>query len=235
MSAGKQDLEFPGFPVGLLPFLDELASNNQRPWFLEHKQRYENLVSNPALDFIAAMAGPLADISKHFEAIPRRSGGSLMRIYRDTRFGRDKTPYKTNLGIQFRHVRARDIHAPGFYLHIEPAEVFVGVGCWRPDRQALARIRQRIAAKPEYWQAMERDKTFAGEFSFSGDSLKRAPRGFDPEHPLIETLKRKDFIALKHFPARDIESPAFFESVSESFRKGLPLMRFLCDALELKM
>lgn len=235
MSAGKQGPEFPGFPAGMLLFLDELANNNHRPWFQENKQRYQDLVANPALDFIAAMAEPLADISKHFEAIPRRSGGSLMRVYRDTRFGPDKTPYKTNVGIQFRHVLARDIHAPGFYLHMEPAEVFVGVGSWRPDRGALAKIRQRIAEKPKYWQALEQDKVFAGEFDFSGDSLKRAPRGFDPEHPLIETLKRKDFIALKHFPARDIESPMFFEAVSASFRNGLPLMRFLCDALELKI
>ena len=233
MAATKRDQIFGGFPEGMLTFLDQLASHNHRAWFTENKSRYQELVSNPSLDFIAAMAEPLAALSRRFEAIPRRTGGSLMRVYRDTRFSRDKTPYKTNVGIQFRHVLAKDVHAPGFYLHIEPAEVFVGVGSWRPDRDALAKIRRRIADKPKYWQAVECDRAFSGEFSFTGESLQRAPRGFDPEHPLIETLKRKDFIALKHFPASDISDPAFLPAVSSSFRKGLPLMRFLCDALEL--
>ena len=132
---------FPGFPQGALPFLEELSANNNRDWFAENKDRYEELVRNPALDFIGAMGPYLERLSKRFEAIPKRSGGSMMRPYRDTRFAKDKTPYKTNVGIQFRHALGRDIHAPGFYVHIEPHDVFVGVGSWRPDSAALVKIR----------------------------------------------------------------------------------------------
>ena len=96
-------MSFNGFDPSILGFLDELAQNNERDWFAENKDRYERLVREPALDFIVAM-GPLLDrIAPQFEAVAKKMGGSLMRVFRDTRFGRDKTPYKTNVGIQFRH------------------------------------------------------------------------------------------------------------------------------------
>ena len=95
-------MPFKGFDPSILGFLDELAQNNERDWFIENKDRYERLVREPALDFIVAM-GPLLDrIAPEFEAVAKKMGGSLMRVFRDTRFGRDKTPYKTNVGIQFR-------------------------------------------------------------------------------------------------------------------------------------
>ena len=223
---------FPGFPATLLPFLEELSANNNRDWFADNKARYEELVLDPALDFIAAMGPHLTKISNRFEAIPRRSGGSLMRVYRDTRFAKDKTPYKTNVGIQFRHVQARDIHAPGFYVHIEPHDVFVGVGSWRPDSPSLAKIRRRIADKPDLWRQVASTRKFKRHFEFVGDSLKRPPRGFDRDHPLIDVLKCKDFIAIKRLEEGDIESSQFFDSVVKRFRDGQPLMQFLCDALE---
>jgi uncharacterized protein (TIGR02453 family) len=226
--------DFKSFPKGLLPFLGDLSANNNRDWFADNKHRYEDLVLNPALDFIGAMGPHLEKISTRFEAIPKRSGGSLMRVYRDTRFGKDKTPYKTNVGIQFRHVLGKDIHAPGFYVHIEPHEVFVGVGSWRPDSTSLAKIRTRIAEKPDLWKRVEGNRKFRKHYEFGGDRLKKPPRGYDRDHPLIEVLKRKDFIALKYLDERDIESDDFIDTIFERFRDGLPLMRFLCDALELQ-
>lgn len=224
---------FQGFPGGLLPFLEELSANNNRDWFAVNKPRYEELVSNPALDFIGAMSAPLAKLSTRFEAIPKRSGGSLMRVYRDTRFSKDKTPYKTNVGIQFRHVLGKDIHAPGFYVHIEPHDVFIGVGSWRPDSASLAKIRCRIAEKPDLWRQVVSNKSIKRHFEFVGDTLIRPPRGFDRDHPLIDVLKRKDFIAIKRLEESDIESSQFFNNVVKRFRDGLPLMQFLCAALEI--
>ena len=125
-------------------FLSSLALNNNRVWFEENKQRYEDAVRTPALRFIDDIAVELAAISPHFLAIPKKVGGSLMRVYRDTRFSKDKRPYKTNIGIHFRHEVGKDVHAPGFYLHIAPGECFVGVGVWRPDSRALAKIRDAI-------------------------------------------------------------------------------------------
>ncbi|MGI9257968.1 MAG: DUF2461 domain-containing protein, partial [Gammaproteobacteria bacterium] len=128
---------FAGFPAQTAKFLTELANNNARDWFNVNKQRYEDHVLEPALTFINAMEPRIEKISPHFLAVAKRTGGSLMRVYRDTRFSKDKTPYKTNIGIQFRHELGKDVHAPGFYLHIQPKNCFLGAGIWRPDSDAL--------------------------------------------------------------------------------------------------
>ena len=94
-------------------FLEELKANNNREWFKEHKSRYEEEVLDVALRFIISMQEPLAEIAPRFTAVPTRVGGSLMRVYRDTRFSKNKLPYKTNIGIQFRHEQAKDVHSPG--------------------------------------------------------------------------------------------------------------------------
>ena len=133
-----------GFTPATIRFLTELRNNNNRDWFNANKHRYENDVVAPSLNFITVMDARLKKISPHFRAIPKKTGGSLMRVYRDTRFAKDKTPYKTNIGIQFRHELGKDVHAPGFYVHVEPNQVFLGVGIWRPDPKALGKIRGEI-------------------------------------------------------------------------------------------
>jgi uncharacterized protein (TIGR02453 family) len=128
-----------GFDKASIDFLEQLAANNEREWFRQNKARYEEQVLDVALTFIQSMQEPLARIAPHFTAIPQRVGGSLMRVYRDTRFSKNKLPYKTNIGIQFRHQQAKDVHSPGYYVHIDPERVFVGVGMWRPDADSLRR------------------------------------------------------------------------------------------------
>jgi len=214
-------------------FLNRLAKNNNRDWFSEHKDDYEEMVREPALSFIADMSDDLADISPHFLAVPKKVGGSLMRVHRDVRFGKDKRPYKTNVGIQFRHVMGKDVHAPGFYLHIEPGECFVGVGIWRPDADALGKIRERISLFPKQWVTASQDKIFKKQFAFVGDALQRPPRGYDKEHPQIEDLKRKDFIALCPLTEKTITSARLKSHTLERFKNAEPLMKFLCKALEL--
>ena len=130
---------FAGFEQATLDFLRALEANNDREWFAENKTRYEEQVLDVALRFIQAMQAPLADFAPHFVALPTRVGGSLMRVYRDTRFSKNKLPYKTNIGIQFRHEDAKDVHAPGYYVHIEPDDVFVGAGMWRPPSGSAAK------------------------------------------------------------------------------------------------
>jgi uncharacterized protein (TIGR02453 family) len=156
-----------------LKFLNELKRNNNRDWFNENKQRYEEEVLDVALRFIQSMQDPLAEIAPRFTAIPKRMGGSLMRVYRDTRFSKNKTPYKTNIGIQFRHEQAKDVHAPGYYVHIDPDQVFLGAGMWRPASDALRGIRERIATKPAEWERTRDDKGFRRHFHLGGDSLSR--------------------------------------------------------------
>ena len=218
-----------------LTFLRELRNNNNRDWFTENKTRYEEDVLDPALHFIQSMQAPLADIAPHFTAVPTRIGGSLMRVYRDTRFSKNKLPYKTNIGIQFRHERAKDVHSPGYYVHIDPDEVFLGVGMWRPDSGPLRQIRERIAARGGEWQRATGSAGFRRYFSLGGESLLRPPRGFDKEHPLIDDIKRKSFIAVRSMDVEDCLKPQFQRSVEASFRQATPYMEFLCAAAGVKL
>jgi uncharacterized protein (TIGR02453 family) len=222
---------FKGFSPSLIGFLSELAENNNREWFMANKPRYESEVLAPALDFIAAMEEPLAKIAPHFVAIPRRMGGSLMRVYRDTRFSRNKTPYKTNVGIQFRHELGKDAHAPGFYFHIDPDSIFVGAGSWRPASDALFNIRTLIAEQPKKWLEARNARSFRKHYRLGGDSLKRPPRGFDGEHPQIDDIRRKDFIAIKELDRSFLAGDDVIMQVSEFFAAARPYMRFLCKAI----
>ena len=215
-------------------FLSSLSENNTREWFEQHKQDYEDLVRSPALDFITDMGNELPAISKHFRALPKKVGGSLMRVQRDTRFSPDKTPYKTNIGIHFRHEVGKDVHAPGYYVHIEPGECFVGVGLWRPDADALFRIRDAIAKNGEAWVKARDDRNFRKYFSLEGDALANAPRGFAKDHPLAEDLKRKDFIGLAALSNANVTSGDLRALVMERFKQAGPMMRFLCGALGLR-
>ncbi|OIO61101.1 MAG: TIGR02453 family protein [Alphaproteobacteria bacterium CG_4_10_14_0_2_um_filter_63_37] len=224
---------FPGFPPATIEFLADLTLNNHREWFTAHKKQFEQVVQNPALDFIAAMGPVFERIAPHYEAIPKKVGGSLLRIYRDTRFSKDKTPYKTNVGIHMQHRDHRDIHAPGYYLHLAPDGCFLGVGIWHPEAEPLAQIRAAIAEQPQAWIAA-RDALTGSGWQMEGDSLKRPPKGFAADHPLIEDLKRKDFLGLYPLRFEEVTQPDFVAQVETRYAQGDSLMRFLCAALELR-
>jgi uncharacterized protein (TIGR02453 family) len=217
----------------LFTFFRELRENNNREWFQANKSRYEQQVREPLLQFITDFGLRLAEISPHYVADARRSGGSLFRIYRDVRFSKDKTPYKTAAGIQFRHESGKDVHAPGFYLHLEPDNVFAGTGIWHPDTQTLTHIRDTIVENPTRWQAIISVEDFRSNFELEGDSLKRAPKGYDPDHPLIEDLKRKDFVAGKAMAEVDARAPDFIDRFAEVCRLGAPFAEFLTRAVGL--
>ena len=217
--------------AALFDFLRDLRDNNDREWFAANKGRYLADVRDPMLDFIEAFAAPLAEISPHFVADPRANGGSLFRIYRDTRFSRDKTPYKTNVGAHFRHAAGKDAHAPGFYLHLEPDMCFAGCGIWRPDTPTVTRIREAIDERQENWTRITTARTFIRTFELAGESLKRPPRGYDADHPLVEDLKRKDFIATTSFPESQVLEDDFLEWFAGTARTGAPLVEFLSNAV----
>lgn len=222
---------YASFGPETIRFLKQLSANNNREWFKENKSRYEEDVLDVALRFIQSMQDPLADIAPHFTASPTRMGGSLMRVYRDTRFSKNKTPYKTNIGIQFRHEQAKDVHSPGYYVHIDPEQVFVGVGMWRPDPDSLRGIRERIAAKPAEWKRVTGDRSFKRQFKLGGESLQRPPRGFDKDHECIDDIRRKSFIAVRELEVKDCLKPQFQRTVESSFKTAEPYMRFLCKAV----
>jgi uncharacterized protein (TIGR02453 family) len=219
------------FTPALFNFLNDLAANNDRKWFNANKDHYIETVQEPALDFITDCGPRLKAISPHFVADSRVQGGSLFRIYRDTRFAADKTLYKTNTGMQFRHERAKDAHAPGFYLHLQPRECFMGVGLWRPETKVAYEIRDAIADDSDAWIKVTRGKQFTATYHLGGDSLIRPPRGYDAEHPLIDDLKRKDFIASARLTQKTITSPDFIDTFDKLCRDASSFMAFLCHAV----
>jgi len=221
------------FGPGLVEFLAGLERHNDRDWFAKNKQRYEREVREPALEFIRAMAPHVERISPHLVASDRKVGGSMMRIHRDVRFGLDKRPYKTNLGIQFRHEAGRDVHAPGLYFHVEPQNVFLGAGMWRPDASALGSVRCAIDEDPSGWKRVRDGKRFRADWQLSGDSLKRPPRGYGAEHPLIDDLKRKEFIATCSLTRREIESRDVARCVATRFAGARGYLGWLAEAVGL--
>jgi uncharacterized protein (TIGR02453 family) len=222
---------FTGFPRDAFQFLAELALNNEREWFVANKDRYEQNIREPALAFIRAMRPKLAKISSHFMAVDKKVGGSLMRIHRDVRFAKDKSPYKTNVGIHFRHVDEDNVHAPGFYVHVSPESCFVGIGMWGPEPPALAKIRARIDQDPKAWKKATGTPKFVQAFKREGESLKRPPKGFADDHPLVEDLKRKHHIATANIEPKHLQDGKAVDRLATLFSLGSEYIRFQCQAL----
>lgn len=218
------------FGPGLFDFLHDLAAHNDRGWFQAHQERYDAEVKGPLLRLIGDFGPALHGISPRFIADPRPAGGSMFRIYRDTRFSKDKRPYKTNVAAHFRHRDGtRDVHAPGFYLHLEPGQSMGGGGLWHPDAVALKGVRDRIVGRAREWREV-RDNGIPIE----GDALKRVPAGFDAAHPFVDDLKRKDFYTMTRFSENEVCAPNFMERYLEACRKAAPLVAFLTKAVGLR-
>lgn len=230
LSGSPGPAAFRGFSPDTFAFLDALAFNNERSWFEAHRADYEFLVREPALALIRDMERVIKGISPHYVAEAKKLGGSLMRVYRDTRFGADKTPYKTNVGIQFRHEAHRDVHAPGFYVHLATDGCFIGAGSWRPEPADLARIRARIdERRKDYLQGVE--KGSRESMVPAGDSLVRVPRGFPQDHPLGADLKRKDFLLSCDLDPDLYLSEGLVGILRDKFSAAAPYMAFLCAAV----
>jgi uncharacterized protein (TIGR02453 family) len=222
------------FTPATLTFFRQLAKNNRREWFEANKERFERDVREPFQTLIADLAAPLAKISPHFVADPRKQGGSLFRLHRDTRFSNDKTPYKTWSGARFFHQRSRQVPAPSFYLHIGPDECFVGGGIWHPEADTLKKLRSFLEENPAAWIKATRSRAFAARYEFWGESLTRPPRGFDPAHPLIDDLKRKNLAAGTGLGEDDVLSERLHGLVVEHFKGLAPMIDYLCAALDLE-
>lgn len=216
------------FTAALFEFLVQLKAHNSRDWFGKNTDRFEADVRDPMLQFIADLGPRLRRISPHLTADARPVGGSMFRIYRDIRFSRDKSPYKTHIGAHFSHVRAgRDVHAPGFYLHLEPGRSAGGGGLWHPDGSTLAKIRSRIVARAGDWGSLRKD------IEVEGEALKRVPPGYDPGHPHAADLKLKDLYVMESFSDREVTGRDFMDRYIDVCRRTSPLMRFLTAALDL--
>jgi uncharacterized protein (TIGR02453 family) len=216
-----------------LRFLADLRTHNEKPWFEANKERFEAGLREPGLRLVADLEPVLKKISKHFVADAKPNGGSMSRIYRDTRFSKDKSPYKTALFFHFGHARGTEDATPAFYFHIEPGGSTVGGGIWHPATPLLEKIRRAIVKSPSAWDKAKGKSGVGAACSMGGEMLKKVPRGYDPEDPNAEDLKRKDFGV--HQPAADtlVTSPTLPAELGKRFAAAAPVLAFLCEAVGL--
>ena len=215
------------FSPALFAFLRALKAHNDREWFQANRDRYVEDVEAPTLRFIRDLAPHLSAMSPAFVDDPKRTGGSMYRIYRDTRFSADKSPYKTHVAASFPHKERKTAPSvPGFYLHLEPGDCMGGGGIYHPDMPTLTRIRLSIASDGKAWGEVKRTG-----LEIQGDSLTRAPTGFDPSHRFIDDLRRKDLYAMVSFSQREVCAADFLDRYVESCRTVMPLVSFLTRAL----
>lgn len=171
----------------------------------------------------------MAKVSKHIRVDAKVVGGSITRMNRDTRFSKDKSPYKASIGARFMLRGAGDAML-GYYLSLEPGDCRAYTGIWEPEGPALTAIRERIMSKPKEWQAAA-GPAFRKRFEFDGESLKRPPKGVPEDHPFLADLKRKSFAAYATFEEKDVCSVGFMDTYVETCADGAPVMRFVCDAI----
>lgn len=183
--------------------------------------------------FITGVAPHLKRVSPFYKADPKPHGGSMFRIYRDTRFSADKSPYKTHAACHFRHQAGRDAHAPGFYVHLATDGISIGGGVWRPPSKQLSQIRDFILDNPGAWQQLSGSEDVQQMGGVQGDSLKRPPRGYDANDRHIEDLKRKSFFLMARFEPELALSTELVDEAARVFKKVGKLNHFINDALEL--
>jgi len=221
------------FGPDLLRFLKELKLHNDRDWFLANQRRYENDVRAPFLRLIADLAPGLKKISPNFIADPSPNRGSLMRIYRDIRFSKDKSPYKTYAAAHFWHAKGKAGAAPAYYLHLEPGNSVIGGGIWQPEPKALKKIRDKIAGDPKRWGRATTGGALGSTCRMAAGSLKRPPAGYEPAHPFIDDIKRKDFAISTPMTDQEITGDDFLDLVLQRLRATAPFVQFLSNAVGL--
>ncbi len=229
------DGDFTGFGKGLQRFFAELEANNSRDWFQANKARYEADVREPARAFVRAMAPRLASISKHFVANDKKVGGSMMRINRDVRFSKDKSPYNTNVSMRFLHDDKSCPAGVGYYFRVTATEIGLGAGVFTPPTPELNRIRAAMDANQSGWKKARDDAKQRAAWGglFTEDALKRPPKGYDKEHPLVEDLKLKNVVLFADLPKKAVTAKDLVDQVAERFVAAKPLVRFVAKGLDL--
>jgi uncharacterized protein (TIGR02453 family) len=213
------------FPAETLRFLRALKRNNRREWFNAHCDDYEMYVRQPMTAIVERLAVDLRAFAPELVASPKIS---MYRIYRDTRFSENKTPYKTHIAAVFPTRGLPRHEGAGAYFHISPDEVWIGGGMYMPQPPQLVAVREHIAAHVKQLRAIVESPGFRKHVGpLQGDKLTRVPRGFPRDHPAAEYLKFKHFIAGADLPASMATSPKFYNTLLTVFRQVTPLARFL--------
>jgi uncharacterized protein (TIGR02453 family) len=220
----------PSFTPDTLRFLRSLKRNNRRDWFQPRKDRYDAHVRAPMLALIDRLAVDFRKFAPEMVASPKTS---MYRIYRDTRFSDDKTPYKIQAAASFRWRGLDKGRGAGLYLEVGPSWTWMGGGFYAPESQDLVRIREHIAETwPEIHKTV-RTSAFTRAFgTLDGETLTRVPRGYAKDHPAAAYLKHRNFLAGREFPPDFATSPDFYPTLLATFKAAMPLIRFLNAGLE---
>ena len=211
------------FEKSSLSYLKKLKINNNRDWFAEHKPIFIEAQNNAKELY--------AEIRNNLEEHDDIEKFKLFRIYRDVRFSKDKTPHKPHFAGSFSRL-GKQLRG-GYYLRIRPGESFLAGGFWEPNKEDLLRIRKEIEVDASEFREILEDKNFQYYFgnSFKGDELKTAPRGFDKEHPDVDLLRKKGFIAVRNFTDDEVLSPNFSLEVDKSYKALRPFFNLFSDIL----
>jgi uncharacterized protein (TIGR02453 family) len=211
-------------------FLIDLKKNNDRAWFQAHKDRYLEAKA----DFENLVGELIRAVSAFDKSVEHADPAKCtFRIFRDTRFSKDKSPYKTNMGAHIGAAENKFQQRAGYYLHLEPGHCFLGGGAYRPDAKWLKAIRDAIAEDGAFFRRLLAAPAFKKHFgAMSGEALKKAPQGYPPDHPHIDLLKHKDFLAMKTLKDADLLKPSFVKDAAAAYKALVPFERFLNDVLE---
>jgi uncharacterized protein (TIGR02453 family) len=240
MAVATPAVTFSGFRPDAIDFLAELAANNDRAWFQPRKAEYERLLKTPLEELCVALESEFRARDLPLHADP---GRSPFRIYRDTRFSKDKSPYKTHLAASFGWARdgldtaggrshTENVHASGGYFHLQPGEIYVGGGVWHPDTAWLTRFRNGIVADPSRFLAVVEAPAFReafGRVSDDGESLKRVPTGYPADHPHADLLRLKNVTFGRRLSDAEALSPRLPSILADAFAVGTPLLRYLAS------
>jgi uncharacterized protein (TIGR02453 family) len=231
------DTTFTGFRPEAIQFLVDLAANNERTWFQPRKGEYERLLKEPLEALCLALDGEFRARGLPLRADPSRSP---FRIYRDTRFSKDKSPYKTHVAASFGWAgdddeaagrsHTENVHASGGYFHLQPGEIFVGGGVWHPDPSWLKAFRDRVVDDFDGYRDIVEAPAFRDTFGTVGDdgeSLKRVPPCYPPDHPAADLLRKKNVTFGRRLADADAQSPRLPTIIAESFTAATPLLRYL--------
>ena len=224
-SAAASARAFAGFPPEMIRFFRSLKRNNRREWFQPRKHVFDEQVKAPMLELIAAVNDELRKFAPEYVTEPKKA---LFRIYRDTRFSADKTPYKTHIAASFARRGGERLGTGGFYFSVSHDMIEVAAGLWHPDRDVTLAVRNHIAETHEELREILADKKsrkLAGELR--GDSLSRTPKGFEATHPAAQFLKMKDWVLDVTLDPALATTPQLHPAIVERFRAMAPVVGYL--------
>jgi uncharacterized protein (TIGR02453 family) len=219
----------PRFPADGMKFLRALKRNNRREWFQPRKEQYETLVRAPMIAVVAQLASDMRPFAPEVVVDPKRA---VFRVYRDTRFSEDKTPYKTHIAASFAWRGLQRGQGAGLYFHVAPSEIWIGGGVYAPDTWQLQALREHVAKNYRRLRSIVESAAFKRMFkALEGQQLQRVPRGFDKDHEAADYLRRRQFLAVRELPGSLAVDATFYSTLLATFRAATPLVRFLNEPL----